>query len=97
MTAEKSITTEKVPEMQEDKLNPPKEEKPEKVEKTEEKYTNLIFSVLIVVTLIGSFKMFYIIEEFRNPIIEAEPSYNFPSYNDLLNVFFAIPLMGVTY
>jgi hypothetical protein len=71
--------------------------KDDKFEEVKEKLTNYIFSFLLIVTLIGSFRMYNIIEEFRMPLIEANPNYNFPTYSELLKVLFWVPIVAVKF
>jgi hypothetical protein len=98
------MSTEKVTPSQENAcLTEPKNEmkesqnKEDKFEEVKEKMTNIIFYILIIVTLIGSYKMFNIIEDFRKPLIEAKGDYNVPSYFQLLQVVFWIPIVAVKF
>ena len=92
MTAEKTNSAEQSAESREVKENLSKEEKFDEIK---EKITNILFSILIVVTLMGSLKMFYLIEDFRKPLIEHNPTYNFPNYNHIFQAVSWIPLMAV--
>ncbi len=69
--------------------------KDDKQEEGNDKYSSIFLSVLITLTVVGSFKIYNIIEDFRKPIYESDPSYNFPSYSQLFQVVFWIPLMAV--
>lgn len=91
MTAEKTNSGENITENRETIG------KEDKFDEIKEKITNVLFALLIIATFIGSFKMFYIIEDFRKPIMESDPSYPFPSYSQLFQVVYWIPIMAVIF
>ncbi len=74
------------------KLRVNEEEKTNKREE-EGKFTNILFSFLIVLTAIGTSLMIYKLPEFTSDLVEKNPSYNFPKLSDLTIALYAVAVL----
>jgi hypothetical protein len=65
------------------KINTKDEKLQIKKDDKEDKLTNYVFSLLILITVIGTGLMANRLNEYRQILIDLNPDYNFPKYSDL--------------
>jgi hypothetical protein len=66
-----------------------------KFEKVELMTTNFLFSIMIILTTIGTFLILGNVDEFMKPLKEFNPNYEFPSFSDFKITLFASPIIIV--
>ena len=64
-------------------------------EKTSEKVTNLVFSIMIFFTLVGMYLIVTEIEDYTKPLRELNTSYKFPHISDFYILLYLCPLVMV--
>jgi len=79
------------------KINTKEEKQQNKKEDKEDKITNYVFSLLILITVIGTGLMANCLNDFRQILIDLNPNYNFPKYSDLSLSLISMVVLIVIY
>lgn len=66
-----------------------------KFERVELMTTNFLFSIMIILTTIGTFLIILKLDEFLKPLKELNPEYEFPSIYDFKITLLACPIVIV--
>lgn len=73
-----------------------KKENENSLDKVELMTTNVLFSVMIFLTAIGTCLIIYKLDDFLKPLKEFNPEYNFPSILDFKITLFCMPIVIVS-
>ena len=77
--------------------NDEKNKTDEKIEKVEAITTNILFSIMIVITIIGTCLLSIKIQEYVSSLQKIKSDYVFPRLQDFYISFLAMPILSVIY
>ena len=77
--------------------NDEKSKTEEKLEKVEALTTNILFSIMIIITITGTLILSFKIQEYVSSLQKNKSDYVFPKIQDFYITFLAMPVLAVYY